>query len=324
MGRKLRLLDMLKAEKGRWVSGEALSTALCVSRTAVWKHITTLRSEGYEIEASPRRGYRLMGETDALFPREIRAGLCTRRLGQGIVVYREVLESTNDRAKALAAEGAPEGTLVISESQTSGRGRMGRAWFSPRGEGIYLSMILRPRLSFEEIPKLNLLAAVAAADTLADVLGLEVRIKWPNDLLIGAKKVAGILTEAGMEMDAVDFAVIGLGLNVNTREFPEPLKQTATSLFLCARRKFPRVPLVRNFLERFEKGYLDFLDKGFGPVLEGWKRYGDITGQWVEVRMLDRKCRGRVLGLDADGFLLLRTPGGGTQRVLSGDVILKG
>ncbi|MBW2010025.1 MAG: biotin operon repressor [Deltaproteobacteria bacterium] len=107
MGRKLRLLDMLKAEKGRWVSGEALSTALCVSRTAVWKHITTLRSEGYEIEASPRRGYRLMGETDALFPREIRAGLCTRRLGQGIVVYREVLESTNDRAKALKAFTSP-------------------------------------------------------------------------------------------------------------------------------------------------------------------------------------------------------------------------
>jgi len=231
MSTKDQLLLYLKERKGDWVSGEALSNKIAVSRSAVWKHICKLREEGYVIESSPKKGYLLRKAPDLLFPNEIREGLDTKVFGKRDIVYFTETDSTNTRAKDLAARGAPEGTLVISERQTKGRGRKGRSWFSPSQGGIYTSLILRPSISPSEAPKITLLSAVVVAETLRSLTGLSAIIKWPNDILINGKKIAGILTEMSTEMDAIDYIVVGLGLNVNTPDFPDDIREKATSIF---------------------------------------------------------------------------------------------
>jgi BirA family biotin operon repressor/biotin-[acetyl-CoA-carboxylase] ligase len=229
------------------------------------------------------------------------------------------------RAKLLASDGAPEGTVVVAESQTKGRGRRGRSWFSPAGGGIYTSIILRPSITPNEAPKLTLMASVAVAETLLSMTSLKnINIKWPNDILIKGKKIAGILTEISMEMDRIDYIVIGVGINVNTplKSLPPEIQDIATSVLMETGKSFPRIALLRAYLEWLEIYYDTFKTRGFEPVMNRWKNLAGIIGHRVSVDLIDRVRVGEVLDVDKDGFLILKEDGGNIERIISGDVTL--
>jgi BirA family biotin operon repressor/biotin-[acetyl-CoA-carboxylase] ligase len=316
-----RILQRLRAQPEAWTSGERLSLELGVSRSAVWKHVRALRLEGYTIASSPRKGYRLTGTPPRLLPAEIREGLGTRRFGRSEIVYHRETDSTNSRAKALAADGAPEGTVVLAEAQTGGRGRKGRAWFSPPGEGIYLSLILRPPISPVEAPRVTLIAGIAAAETLMERFpDLGVHIKWPNDVLVGRNKVAGILTEISSDMDRVSYVVSGMGLNVNGRGFPAEIASIATSLALETGESPDRADLVRGYLERHERWYDAFLAEGARTILDRWKALSRTPGSRVAVEGPGGRIEGLALDIDRDGGLLVEDARGAVHTVFSGDV----
>ncbi len=316
------ILNHLKLAQGKWISGEALSCQLQVSRTAVWKHICALKTEGYQIDSATRRGYLLREIPDLLRPQELREGLKTVCIGQGEIRYFERTDSTNLRAKAMAADGAPEGTLVIAEEQTQGRGRRGRNWFSPPGAGIYLSLIMRPDILPQEAPRFALLTAAAVAEAVREITALETRIKWPNDILVGGRKLGGILTEVSMEMDKVEYMIVGLGLNVNlAREaFPSDLQEIGTSIQMEMGRHLHRLPLVRRIIERFEETYQGYQRHGFAPIRKRWQDFTDMIGRTVEVDTMGRRLTGEVLDFDEDGYLVVREHNGVPVRLFSGDV----
>jgi len=257
MTTKDQLLLYLKENQGNWVSGELISNNLAVSRSAIWKHIRKLKEDGYVIESAPKKGYLLSKASDPITADEIRQGLCTNVLGRKNIIYLKETDSTNTRAKELAAQGAPEGTLIIAEKQTKGRGRRGRNWFSPPGGGIYFSLILRPAISPGETPRITLMTAVVLAETLISMMKLKLRIKRPNDILVNGKKLAGILTEISTEMDAVNYIVVGLGMNVNMQfeNFPSEIKKKATSILIETGKQFPRVRFIQHYLKMYEKYY---------------------------------------------------------------------
>ncbi len=322
MKTKDNLLFSLKERKGNWVSGELLSGELSVTRAAVCKHVRNLRQEGYDIESSTRKGYLLRGVTDRLLPHEIQDGLNTRTFGKGDILYFEETDSTNLKAKELAARGAPEGTVVIAEKQTCGRGRKQRVWFSPSGDGIYLSLVLRPPIPPNQAPRITLMTAVAVADALLSATGLPVRIKWPNDILVHGKKLAGILTEISTEMDAVDFVVVGLGLNVNTpiERFPQQIRGRATSILVESGKPCPRARIVRSYLEHFESRYEKLATEGFAPIMDRWRALTDVVGRRVSVKVINKEFVGQVTSVDNDGVLVVRDDEGESHRIFSGDL----
>lgn len=323
MSTKEALLKYLKESAGVWTSGETLAAALAISRSAIWKHIKTLQEEGYGIASSTKRGYVLQEVPDRLLPAEIRDGLDTRVFGRERLDYFAETDSTNIRARALAHEGAPEGTIVVAEAQTQGRGRRGRSWFSPPGCSLYLSIILRPRVQPHEAPQLTLLAAVAMAETLLETADLPFTIKWPNDILVNGKKISGILTEMSLEMDRVDYVVVGVGLNVNTPEeaIAEDIRDIATSLRMLTGKIFSRVRLLQVFLEKLEYYYGLFQNRQFEKIRDRWKELSGIIGRQVKIENLDRAYEGEVVDIDQDGFLVLRSSAGELQRIVAGDVL---
>ena len=301
------------------ISGEGLAAQLGLTRAAVWKRVNRLKARGYVIEGSPRRGYRLLAVPDKLLPEEVLEGLKTR-VFTGPVHHFETLNSTNDLAKELAAQGAPEGTVVVAEAQTGGRGRLGREWNSPPGLGLYVSLVLRPMLPPMELPQITLTTAVAVVRAVRRVAGLAPEIKWPNDLLLNGKKLGGILTEMETESDRIRHVVVGLGLNVNNPGFPPELAATATSLTLAAGRALSRVHLLQAWLEEFEALYGRFLNQGFPEILEEWKASAVTLGKTVTVRQGPREISGQALDVAPDGALLLRTANGEMVRVTSGEI----
>jgi BirA family biotin operon repressor/biotin-[acetyl-CoA-carboxylase] ligase len=324
MSTRQQLLVYLKERKGTWVSGEFLAHKMAVSRSAVWKHVRNLKDDGYVIESSRKKGYLLRQTSDLLLADEIREGLNTSVFGKSGIVYFRETDSTNVRAKYLAGDGAPEGTVVVAEKQTQGKGRKGRTWFSPAGEGIYTSIILRPPISPNEAPKLTLMASVAIAEALLSLTSLKINIKWPNDILINGRKIAGILTEISTDMDRIDYVVIGVGVNVNTprKGFPPDIRYTATSVFMETGKPFPRIALLRAYLEWLEIYYETFKTTGFDPILNRWKHLADIIGWRISVDLMDHVRVGEVLDIDKDGFLILRDQQGTIERIISGDVTL--
>lgn len=312
------LLRTLRAAAGS-VSGEALAELLQVSRAAVWKRIQQLKTWGYDIVGEPRQGYRLLAAPDRPLPFEVLEGLATRRF-RGPVHYFPRLSSTNDVAKELGRQGLPEGTLVVAEGQTAGRGRLGRQWSSPAAVGLYVSLILRPPLPPTELPQITLTAAVAAARALERAARVRVGIKWPNDLLLDGKKLGGILTELETEADWIRYLVVGLGLNVNTASFPPDLAATATSLFQATGRQHSRLAVLRAWLEELEPLYELFLDRQFPVILAAWKSRTVTLGRPARVRQGGKELQGMAVDVAADGALLLRTAGGTLVRVTSGEL----
>ena len=301
------------------LSGEVLAAQLGLSRAAVWKRINRLKALGYAIEGSPRRGYQLLAATEKLLPEEIALGLKARYL-KGPVHYFEEVASTNDLAKELAARGAPEGTRVVAEAQSRGRGRLGRQWDSPPGAGLYVSLVLRPALPPTEMPQITLTTGVAVARAVKRVTGVAPGIKWPNDLLLAGKKLGGILTEMETESEQIRHLVVGLGLNVNNPAFPEELAAIATSLALTTGRRHSRVRLLQAWLEEFEELYGRFLAREFAGILEEWRSLAVTLGQQVTVRQGPLVIHGKAVEVAPDGALLVETAAGTEVRVTSGEI----
>ncbi len=321
MTTKDKLLAFLKQNQHKWISGEQLSDRLGISRSAIWKHMRSLKQEGYTIQSAPKKGYCLDQVSDLLLPAEIQDQLQTHIMGRPQLVCLKETDSTNLQAKALAANGASEGTVVVAELQTHGRGRRGRSWFSPKGHNIYTSLILRPPMAPAQAPQITLMTAVAVARTLREA-GLDAMIKWPNDILIQGKKIAGILTEISTDMDVVDYVVVGLGLNVNTpaEQIPEDIKDIATSAVIESGRRFSRVELLCAFLQNFEASYEQLKHEGFDPIMAQWRQMTDIIGQQVNVDVMDKRFTGRVEDVDNDGVLIFRDDENQLHRIFSGDV----
>ena len=246
------IVELLKNSGENFISGESIAGELGISRTAVWKHIQKLRESGYEIISRERHGYKLKDAPDLLLPSEIQIGLETKIIGK-VMEYHPSVDSTNRVAKALAYHGAEEGTIVVAEEQISGKGRLERKFFSPRGKGIWFSVILRPNFSPHEAPKCTLMAAVVIAEAMAR-LNLKPEIKWPNDIMHDGRKLVGILTEMTGELGKISYLVIGVGINVNIsrNEFPAELQDIASSLSEVNGGEISRVQFFRAVLEEFD------------------------------------------------------------------------
>jgi BirA family biotin operon repressor/biotin-[acetyl-CoA-carboxylase] ligase len=277
-----------------------------------------LRDAGYEIVAVPHLGYQLVSSPDRLFSSEITLGLNTRFIGTRVYYFDEI-SSTMDIANQLGIKGAPEGTVVVAESQTKGRGRLGRHWISVKYKGIYFSLILRPVMLPTQVSILTLLSAVSICEGVQEVTGLEPRIKWPNDILLGNKKLGGILTELVAEMDEIKFAIIGVGLNVNNTKLSLP----AGSVSLREHRMetVNRLELLQEILRSFEVNYLALQERGNRTIIDKWRQYALTLGQRVRITCLNQQIEGEVQDIDDDGALLVRRDSGFTEKVLSGDVV---
>ncbi len=321
-GKRQDLLSALRSRTGQWVSGEELSGGLGISRAAISKHIAAIKALGYAITSAPGKGYLLTEAPDLLLPEEIVFGLDTNTIGKVGIVHHHLTDSTNTQARELAREGAPEGTLVVAEAQSAGRGRKGRSWLASSGEGLLFSLILRPDMEPSRAALITLMTAVSVAEALIQETGINARIKWPNDILVGRKKLAGILTEMSMELDAVDYVIVGLGLNINTPAdaFHDDIQEIATSVLAEAASPFSRISLLRAILSRFEAHYTTLSTQGPESILTRWKSLSDIVGRRVCVSMMREDVEGRVLDIDPDGVLLVENEAGESLRILSGDV----
>lgn len=318
---KDQILRMLKQNSG-YLSGEEISGSLGISRTAVWKHINSLKADGYTIDSQTKTGYRLIHRPDCLFPEEIRENLCTNEVGRNIV-YFESVDSTNRAARELADKDAGGGTVVVAEKQTAGKGRLGREWHSPFRTGIWMSVILRPEIAPVDAPKITLAVATAVAKALAEETGLNPGIKWPNDILLNGKKVCGILTEMKADMDRIHYVIVGMGINVNDMEFPEGLRETATSLFLEAVKSFSRPLITAAVLNQLEPVYFSLIQKGFGEIRGDWKKYSVNLGREVMVNTIKETIEGVATDIDQDGLLLVKKADGSIQKITAGDVTMR-
>jgi BirA family biotin operon repressor/biotin-[acetyl-CoA-carboxylase] ligase len=319
--RQDQILMLFRQQPDAFVSGAEMSRALGVSRTAVWKNVEQLRTLGYQIEAVTARGYRLRTSPDLLLPAELQDGLQTEVVGQDIVYFADT-DSTNDRAHALAKDGAVEGTVVIAEAQQAGKGRLGRRWTSPAGVNLYASIILRPPIAPRHAPQLTFLSAAAVAWAIAEITGLTPTVKWPNDVLLDGCKVAGLLNELDAETERIRYLILGVGVNINMQaeQFPDDLRYPASSLAMASGGKVSRLRFTRTLLEQLDCLYSQYQREGFEPIMQAWQEYFVLTGQPVEVDCQGRLLRGRVVGLDEDGALLLKLADGRQERVLAGDV----
>lgn len=312
------LLEALRETADR-LPAEVLATRLKWGPAELQQALQDLKNRGYVIDVHPRGGYRLKAAPDKLYPEEILHRLGTRRF-RGPIHYFDTTTSTNDLAKALGAEGAPEGTLVVAEAQSAGRGRLGRNWLSPPGVGLYVSLLLRPPLPTQELPPLTLAAAVAGVQAVARVAGVAPGIKWPNDLLLSGKKLGGILTELESDRNLRPYVVVGLGLNINNRDFTPELEGLATSLARELKRPLPRVPILKAWLEEFDRLYQEFLHQGMENIIRQWSKHSVTLGRWVRVRQGERYLEGRALEVTPDGVLLLETAPGQIEQVLCGEI----
>ncbi len=315
-----KLLALLSEHPMVVLSGAKIARQIGVSRSAVWHWVQKLRALGVRIKGHAKTGYQLERVPDVLVPQLLR-----RRL-EGTPFARRIhhffrIDSTNNAALALAAAGEPHGALVLAEEQTAGRGRLGRSWYSEKASGIYLSLILRPQLAVQQAPLLTLVAGLAARDAVVEATGLEVDIRWPNDLLVNGKKFCGILTEMQAEGDRVRFVVVGIGVNVNHTRIPAELEGIATSLNLAGGRNCSRLELVAGLLRAFDGYYNTLLQDGAAPLIA---RFGEVSsyaeGKRVRVTDPREEFTGTTAGLDLMGCLLVRRENGEVTPVLAGDV----
>jgi len=309
---------------GGWVSGQKLAEMTGASRAAVWKHIRSLRQEGYEISSASGRGYKLDKIPDHLLLLEIQDGLRTKLLGSRIV-YKQEVESTQLVLKAMAAEGTPEGTAVLAEHQTKGRGRLHRSWSSPPGN-IAMSVLLRPEIAPRNAFGFPLLAGVAVVRAIKAACGLECGLKWPNDVVCREHKLGGVLIEMTADMDRVVDLFLGIGLNVNTPQsgLPQGLPFPATSVLAQKGATCPRVNLVQELLVQIEDLYTTFVHQGFEPVRLAWKETSITLGRQVQAMGPEgHTIEGLAEDIDAFGSLIIKTPAGEAHSVTSGDVTLR-
>ncbi|MDD2402292.1 MAG: biotin--[acetyl-CoA-carboxylase] ligase [Clostridia bacterium] len=322
---KNSILRMLMNKEGDYISGEKISNDLSVSRTAIWKHINTLKKEGYNIISLPRKGYCIEKRSDIISSVEIGTGLETKVVGQNLFCFSSV-DSTNKVAKNEAAKGCQEGTVVVADKQDEGKGRLNRNWVSPSGRGLWFSIVLRPDIDPPRASQLTFVSAVAVCRSLQTLTGLELNIKWPNDILFKGKKVCGILTELSAEIDKVNYVVVGIGININHTidDFPLELRDTATSLTQISGQNYNRPALLRSILLEYEKQYFDYQEKGFMQILDSWRKLNTTLGKKVKVNTREESYYGVAEDINEEGCLIVRKESGEVVELMAGDVSLRG
>jgi len=334
---KERVLRVLKENTPEYISGEMLSRRLGVSRTAVWKYVNELKKEGYAIESSTKKGYKLVPASDILNEYEIRWGLETEVIGKDIRYFDEI-DSTNNYAKRIAYDGCKEGTVIVADCQTAGRGRLGRSWLSSAGKGIWMSVILKPRIAPEDVQIITLAASVAVCRAIAAVTGIHAEIKWPNDVVLDGKKLCGILTEMNTEIEQVNFLVLGIGINVNHGEedFPDDIRNIATSLKAFTRigykdagdkgeeRVFSRSSIIRRILLELEDVYGKINSGLTDEIIEEWKNYSATLGRTVRITGRNCEYTGVARDVTSNGRLVVDCTDGITREVVSGEVSVRG
>lgn len=327
---KEKILRTLRETDG-YVSGQELCERLGVSRTAVWKVTRQLKEEGYQIEAVKNRGYRIASAPDVMTAEEIGSLLKTKTMGRCCVCYEET-DSTNTQAKLLAEEGKPHGTLVCAERQTEGKGRRGRAWSSPPGEAIYMTLLLKPQIQPIHASMLTLVMGLAAAKACNEILSYrlgenapKVQVKWPNDLVLEGRKLAGILTEMSAEVDYINYVVIGIGINVNMRCFPKEIADMANSLYMVSGQNFSRAELTACCMKHFEECYDRFAaSEDLRDLREDYESLLVNKGEKVWVLDPKHEYTGKALGINEKGELLVEREDGQTETVYAGEVSVRG
>ncbi|GKX28359.1 bifunctional ligase/repressor BirA [Vallitalea longa] len=320
---KEKIIELLNRADD-YISGEEISKHLGVSRTAVWKVINHLREEGYEIESVTRKGYRLVSSPDILNEEELHYNLNTNVIGNKIISYDSV-DSTNQQAKKLALEGAGEGTVVIAEEQTAGKGRRGKNWVSPPKTGIWMSIILRPDIMPENASMLTLVAGLAVCKAIREITSLEASIKWPNDIVVSGKKICGLLTEMNSEIDYVNFVVVGIGINVNIEEFPPELDKMATSLMIEGNQIYKRKRIINKTLEIFEVYYKKYLEtEDLTNIIAEYNECCINIGRNVKVTSRSQNLKGIVKEVTRKGELIITDPQGEDIEITSGEVSIRG
>lgn len=320
---KNEILRLLKGS-GTYISGQQLCDVFHVSRTSIWKVMEQLKREGYLIEAVRNRGYRLLGSPDVISEAEIGSLLKTQWAGNRIV-YFDKADSTNNRAKDAGEKGGVHGTLFVADAQSAGKGRRGRAWSSPPGESVYMTLLLRPGIMPDRAPMLTLVMGLSVVEAIRTVTGIEAEIKWPNDVVVNKKKVCGILTEMAAEMTYVNYVVIGVGINVNQKHFPEEIADMAVSLRKETGKVYRRSELIAAVLERFEENYGTFLRTG--DLSEIRKAYdAALVNRGREVQVLEPGNEYEALaeGISDIGELIVRLPDGQKRHVFAGEVSVRG
>lgn len=327
---KRQILKMLREAGDGYVSGQYLCDILGVSRQAVWKNMVQLKEYGYEIESVSRKGYRLVARPDKLYGPEIESYLQPDGFCQRVECY-DTIDSTNLCAKQLAESGEAEGTLVVADQQTAGRGRRGRGWVAESGVGIWMTLILRPRLEPAQLSGITLIAALAAGRAIREICGVESQIKWPNDIVLDGKKICGILTEVSSEMNYVHYAVTGIGINVNTERFPVEMQDRATSLYLQTGRRMDRAAIIGKFAALYGDYYEQYCKEGnlaafveeYNQMLVNRDQQVTIYHGMVEDADPSKTETGIARGINADGALLVEV-GGCCKPVMSGEVSVRG
>lgn len=317
-----KIINIFFKQGNEFVSGEELSKQLGVSRAAIWKHIKVLREEGYNIESVNKKGYRLLEKPDDLLTlQNIGYGLDTEFIGKNIIHF-DTIDSTNDYAKNIAVD-EKDGTIIISEEQTKGKGRLGRQWHSKVSEGIWMSIILKPEITPYKSPFITLVAGASIVKAL-NKLGVNASIKWPNDIIVNDKKVCGILTELSAEMERVNYVVLGIGINVKTMEFDSEISDVATSLYKEGY-EVSRVDIVKNILTEFEVLYLDYVvNKSKKKTLDICRMYSAIIGKKIYIISDGERELVKCLDLNEEGNLIIETEQGLVKEIMSGEVSIRG
>lgn len=314
---------MLK-EHDAYISGQQLCEQFHVSRTAVWKVIEQLKKEGYQIEAVRNKGYRLIESPDVMSRAEIESLMNTAWAGKKVVYYDET-DSTNNQAKAYGEKGAEHGTLFVADMQAAGKGRRGRAWVSPAGSSIYMTILLHPEVLPTKAPQLTLVMAMAVAEGIRSVTGLETMIKWPNDIIIHGKKICGILTEMSTEIDYINYVVIGVGINVNQETFPEEIRETATSLKIEKGSSVRRSELIASVMKSFEQFYEIFMEtEDLSGLREAYNAILVNRGRRVRILEPGQEYEADALGINRTGELVVRTEDGQKKEIYAGEVSVRG
>ncbi|KXZ38912.1 BirA family transcriptional regulator, biotin operon repressor / biotin-[acetyl-CoA-carboxylase] ligase [Alkalithermobacter thermoalcaliphilus JW-YL-7 = DSM 7308] len=318
---KEKTLKILLENKGEFISGEYISEKLNISRSAVWKHIKAIKDEGYAIESVTKKGYKLIDYPDVMESEIIKSKLKTNIIGKEII-YFETIDSTNDYAKKIAKKSS-EGTIVISEEQTKGKGRMGRFWHSSKKDGIYMSIILKPDILPNDAPIITQIAGLSVVKAL-NKLNVDAKIKWPNDILINNKKVCGILTEMSIEIDRIDYIVLGIGINVKTLDFSEDIKNIATSI-LKEGYNLNRLDIITLVLDEFENLYLDYINTKNKQIIANMcKEYSALIGKDIYVIQFNDRKRAKCIDINKEGNLIVQYEDGSIKELISGEVSIRG
>jgi len=320
----VKVLTFLQTHNTEYLSGQDLSDVLRISRVAVWKHIKKIQELGYTVESKQKLGYKLTSNSDELFPWEITSGLKTKTIGQQ-AYYFDSIDSTQNQALKMADDPANNGTVIIAAKQTGGKGRSGRKWVSPKG-GIWLSIILHPKFDISITTLFPIASALALSNTLEKTLKISPELKWPNDLTIKGKKVAGMLVDASLESNRIENLVLGIGINfdVDVKQIEKTLKGTSNFYGVTSlseqKKKIKPIQLVQSFLVEFEKIYDLLNTKQTKKIISEWTKRSSTIGKNVELDTIDGKIKGKAIKIDEDGALVV-SDNGKINRIIAGDII---